>query len=52
MQWHLYAISNNLEHHMRNIPKVTDRMSPFQPKEIACFQPKYEVEEMLAFLKK
>lgn len=37
---------------MKNIPKVTDRMSPLQPKENARFQLKYEMEEMLAFLKK
>lgn len=37
---------------MKNIPKVTDRMSPLQPKENADFQLKYELEKMLAFLKK
>lgn len=52
VQWHLYAISNNLEHYMKNIPKVTDRMSPLQPKENAGFQLKCELEEMLAFLRK
>jgi len=36
---------------MKNIRKVMDRMSPLQPKENAGFQLKYEVEEMLAFLK-
>lgn len=52
VQWHLYTRSRNLKHHMKNIPKVTDRMSPLQPKENARFQLKYEMEEMLAFLKK
>lgn len=37
VQWHLYAISNNLEHYMKNITKVTDRKSPLQPKENAGF---------------
>lgn len=52
VQWHLYTISNILEHYMKNIPKVMDRMSPLQPKRNAGFQLKYKVEEMLAFFKK
>lgn len=52
VQWHLYTGSRNLKHHMKNIPKVTDRMSPLQPKENAHFQLKYAMEETLAFLKK